>query len=202
AVARAGSRAELQDLLDRDFRGLIVSMIHKFEGLKKDSCTRSDVFVLIDEAHRSTGGDLGNFLVGALPNATLIGFTGTPIDKTAQGQGTFKTFGTDDPEGYLDKYAIKESIEDGTTLKLRHALAPNHIRVPEEMLEKEFFALAATEGVSDIDDLNRILDRALKLKTFLKADERIEKVAEFVAKHFKENVDPLGYKAFLVAVDR
>jgi type I restriction enzyme R subunit len=177
-------------------------MIHKFEGIRANSCLRDNFFVLIDEAHRSTGGDLGNYLMGALPNATLIGFTGTPIDKTAQGRGTFKTFGRDDPEWYLDKYSIRESIEDGTTLKLRHTLAPGEIRVPDAMLEQEFFQLAGTEGIADIDELNRILDRAIRLKTFLKTDSRIERVAQFVAQHFKENVDPLGYKAFLVAVDR
>jgi len=202
AIEYADSKAKLQELLDRDFRGLIISMIHKFDAIRANSCTRSDFYVLIDEAHRSTGGDLGNFLMGALPNATLIGFTGTPIDKTAQGRGTFKTFGTQDSDGYLDKYSIKESIEDGTTLKLRHTLAPGDIALPDEILDKEFLALAETEGVSDIDELNRILDRAVRLKTFLKSDDRVDKVAHFVATHFKENVEPLGYKAFLVAVDR
>ncbi|MGH7719567.1 MAG: type I restriction endonuclease, partial [Gemmatimonadaceae bacterium] len=76
AIERADSRARLQELFDQDFRGLIISMIHKFEGLRKDACTREDVFVFIDEAHRSTEGDLGTYLMGALPNATLIGFTG------------------------------------------------------------------------------------------------------------------------------
>ena len=73
---------------------------------------RDNVFVLVDEAHRTTGGDLGNYLMGALPNATYIGFTGTPIDKTAYGKGTFKTFGIDDDKGYLDKYSIRESIQE------------------------------------------------------------------------------------------
>ena len=95
-VEYATNKARLQELLDQDFRGLIISMIHKFDGIRKDSCTRSDFFILIDEAHRSTGGDLGNYLMGALPNATLIGFTGTPIDKTAYGKGTFKIFGKED----------------------------------------------------------------------------------------------------------
>lgn len=201
-IEYAGSKARLQDLLDSDFRGLIISMIHKFDGIRADSCTRQNFYVLVDEAHRSTGGDLGNYLMGALPNATLIGFTGTPIDKTAQGRGTFKTFGKEDADGYLDKYSIRESIEDGTTLLLRHTLAPGEIRLPDEMLDQEFLALAETEGVSDIDDLNRILDRAVRLKTFLKADDRVDRVARFVAEHFKEKVDPLAYKAFLVAVDR
>lgn len=202
AIEYADSKADLQELFDREFRGLIISMIHKFDDIKPNSCTRSDFYVLIDEAHRSTGGDLGNCLMGALPNATLIGFTGTPIDRTAQGRGTFKTFGSEDPGGYLDKYSIKESIEDGTTLKLRHTLAPGEIALPDEILDAEFLTLAETEGVSDIDELNRILDRAVRLKTFLKADDRIDKVARFVATHFKDNVEPLGYKAFLVAVDR
>lgn len=201
-IAYAETKAKLQELLDQDFRGLIISMIHKFDGIRKDSCTRQDFFILIDEAHRSTGGDLGNYLMGALPNATLIGFTGTPIDKTAYGKGTFKVFGKEDEHGYLDKYSIRESIEDGTTVKLRHTLARSEMQLPKELLEKEFLNIVEAEGVSDIEDLNKILDRAVNLKAFLKAKERVEMVAQFVARHFKENVEPLGYKAFLVAVDR
>ena len=202
AVEAANSKRRLQELLDQNFSGLIVTMIHKFDKLKKDSCTRDNFYVLIDEAHRSTGGDLGNYLMGALPNATLIGFTGTPIDLTAYGKGTFKVFGAEDESGYLDKYSIADSIADGTTVKLRHLLAPAKILLPAERLEKEFFALTEAEGVSDIDDLNRILEKAVTLRAFLKAPERVDAVAEFVARHFRENVEPLGYKAFLVGVDR
>ena len=74
--------------------------------------------------------------------------------------------------------------------------------VPHEIMEKEFLALAETEGIADIEELNKILDRAVNLKNFLKGKERIPKVARFVADHFHQNVEPLGYKAFLVAVDR
>jgi type I restriction enzyme, R subunit len=177
-------------------------MIHKFDKADADMCTRDNVFLLVDEAHRTTSGDLGNYLVAAIPNATMLGFTGTPIDKIAHGKGTFNVFGKDDEKGYLDKYSIAESIEDGTTLPLNYTLAPNDIRVPREQLEKEFLDLAGAQGISDIEELNKILDRAVNLKTFLKADDRIDKVARFVAQHFRENVEPLGYKAFLVGVDR
>jgi len=85
--------------------------------------TRSNIFVLIDEAHRTTGGDLGNFLMAGLPNASFIGLIGTPVDKTAYGCGPFKTFGC--------------------------------------------------EGVADIEELNKILDRAVNLKSFLKGRECI-----------------------------
>jgi|SRR5215217_40587 len=143
-------------------------MLHKFEGIEADVDTGEDIIVLIDEAHRSPASDLGNYLFGALPNATVIGFTGTPIDKTAHGRGTFKTFGIDD-EGYLDKYSIAESIQDGTTVPLHYALTPNAMQVPEQQLEEEFLALADAEGVSDVEELNRVLDRAISLKAFLKS---------------------------------
>ena len=137
-----------------------------------------------------------------MPNATYFGFTGTPIDRILYGKGTFKIFGKDDEKGYLDKYSIAESIEDGTTVPLHYTLAPSEIRVPKEMLEKEFFSLMEKEGVTDIDELNKLLEKAVSLKNFLKSKDRVEKVAEFVAKHYKENVEPMGYKAFLVGVDR
>lgn len=198
----ANSKRKLRALLRSGYRGLIVSMIHKFDGADANLSTADNVFVLVDEAHRSTGGTLGNYLVAALPRATILGFTGTPIDRTAYGEGTFKIFGRDDSKGYLDKYSIRESIEDGTTLELNYSLAPSALRVPTEVLEREFLSLKEAEGVSDFDELNAILEKAVRTREFLKADNRIAEVAKFVAAHYTGNVEPLGYKAFLVAVDR
>jgi type I restriction enzyme R subunit len=202
SVEVANSKERLKELLKNDARGIIVSMIHKFDDIPANINTRSNIFVLVDEAHRTTGGDLGNYLMGALPKATYLGFTGTPIDKTAYGKGTFKVFGTDDPNGYLDKYSIAESIEDGTTVPLYYALTPNELRVERDILEKEFLDLAEAEGVSDIEDLNRVLDKAVNLKNMLKNRDRVQRVAQYIAKNFKETVEPLGYKAFIVGVDR
>ena len=202
AVWRASSKEQLRELLATDRRGLIISMIHKFEGIEKDANARDNIYVFIDEAHRSVARELGTYLMAALPNSTIVGFTGTPIARTEHGEGTFKIFGADDEQGYLDKYSIAESIEDETTLPIRHMMAPSEMTVPAEQLDREFFALAAMEGVTDVDELNRVLDRAVGLRTFLTADDRIEKVSTFVAKHFQENVLPLGFKGFLVAVNR
>ncbi|OJY59745.1 HsdR family type I site-specific deoxyribonuclease [Thiobacillus sp. 0-1251] len=201
-LEHASSIARLNQLLRDDYRGIIVTMIHKFRDMPANLNTRSNIYVLIDEAHRTTGGDLGNFLMAGLPNATFIGFTGTPVDKTVHGKGTFKTFGCEDDQGYLHKYSIADSIEDGTTLPLYYQLAPNEMLVPHETLDKEFLSLAEAEGVADIEELNRILERAVNLKNFLKGKDRIQHVAQFVAAHYRENVEPLGYKAFLVGVDR
>jgi len=201
-LEHASSIARLNQLLKDDYRGIIVTMIHKFRDMPANLNLRKNIYVLIDEAHRTTGGDLGNFLMAGLPNATFLGFTGTPVDKTVYGKGTFKTFGCEDDQGYLHKYSIADSIEDGTTLPLYYQLAPNDMLVPHETLEKEFLSLAEAEGVADIEELNKILERAVNLKNFLKGKERIQKVAKFVAEHYRENVEPLGYKAFLVGVDR
>ena len=198
----AQSKDDLERILASDYRGLVVSMIHKFDKRPANLNTRESVAVLIDEAHRTTGGDFGNYLMAALPNATYIGFTGTPIDSLSKGEGTFKVFGVDDEQGYLDKYAISESIADGTTVQLNYALAPSTLWADQEILDREFLNLADAEGVSDPDELNAILDRAVNLKVMMKAPDRVEKIAQFVAEHFQETVEPMGFKAFLVGVDR
>jgi type I restriction enzyme R subunit len=201
-VRHADSIRELNKLLKDDYRGIVVSTIHKFRDMPAGLNTRSNIFVMIDEAHRTTGGDLGNYLMAGIPNAVFIGFTGTPVDKTAYGKGTFKTFGTADRGGYTHKYSIRESIEDGTTLPLYYNLAPNEMLASPDLMEREFWSVAETEGVTDIAELNKILDRAVNLKNFLKGDERVDKIAKYVAEHYVKNVEPLGYKAFLVGVDR
>ena len=203
SVEVANSKKHLQELLRTDHKGLIVTMIHKFEGMEENINTKNNIFVLIDEAHRTTGGDLGNYLMGALPNATYIGFTGTPIDKSGSGKGTFVVFGKDDPpHGYLDKYSIRESIEDGTTVPLHYTLAPNQLQVEKETLEKEFLNLAETQGISDIEKLNKVLEKAVNLRNMLKNPRRREKVVKYIFDHYKEYIEPMGYKAFIVAVDR
>lgn len=201
-VERAESKADLQDILDSDRRGLIVTMIHKFEEIRANSSQRDNVFVFIDEAHRSVAADLGTYLMAAVPHATIIGFTGTPVGDTKAGSGSFKIFGRDDEDGFLDKYSIIESIDDETTLPIRYKLAPSSMRLPAKDLEEQFYALAGEEDVTDVEELNRVLDRAVNLRAFLGAEDRVDHVAKFVSEHFKENVLPLGYKAFMVAVDR
>ncbi|GAA2818999.1 HsdR family type I site-specific deoxyribonuclease [Saccharopolyspora taberi] len=202
-VRRANSRNDLQEIFDSDFRGLVISMIHKFDAIRKDSSNRDNIYVFIDEAHRSVAADLGSYLMAAVPSSTIIGFTGTPVGGTqGGGSGSFQIFGPQDEQGYLHKYSIVESIEDETTLPIKYMLAPSSMSMAPEDLDDQFYALASDEDVTDIDELNKVLQRAVGLRTFLGADNRVKQVAAFVADHFKENVDPLGYKAFLVAVDR
>ena len=71
--------------------------------------------------------ELGTYLMSAVPNATIIGFTGTPIARNSQGEGTFKIFGTQDELGDRDKYSIAESSADETTLPIKHVMAPSEM---------------------------------------------------------------------------
>jgi len=202
-VEIAQTKKHLKSLLSEDRRGLIVSTIHKFDKMDENINTRRNIFVLVDEAHRTTSGTLGNYLMGALSNATYIGFTGTPIDRTAQGKSTFITFGIDDPpKGYLDKYGIGESIQDETTVPLNYTLAPNELLVERETLEKEFLNLKDSKGLSDIEELNKVLERAVNLKNMMKGKDRVKEISKYVSDHFTTYIEPMGYKAFLVAVDR
>jgi type I restriction enzyme R subunit len=201
-VQVAGTKRRLRELLEANQPGIIVSMIREFDYLPANLNLSENIFVLVDEAHRSMGGNLGNYLMGALPNATYVGFTGTPVDKSAHGRNTFRVFGRDDKRGYLDKYTMQESIEDGTTVPLHYALAKNDLLVNKEALEEEFLGLVDLEGVSDTREVSRVLSRAVTLRNELKNPERISKVAQLAANHFRNAVESMGYKAFLVATDR
>ena len=191
-AVRATSRRHLQDLLAHDTRGVIVTTIHKFDGIRKGIMARRNVVVLVDEAHRSQEGDLGIDMRAALPYAFFFGFTGTPIDRSAVGKGTFKTFGSPaDPEGYHDKYSINESIEDGATVPLYYTLAPtqlwlNRVTLDQQFSEllDEFYAMVDEEGAGSQEALSRLLQRADKLMAVLKSPHRIDAIAQHIAQHF------------------
>ena len=131
---------------EADRRGLIVSMIHKFDKIDANLIERQNIFVLVDEAHRSTERRPGQLLDGRHPQRHLHRFHRHADRPHGLRQGTFKTFGTDDPKGYLDKYSIRESVADGTTVPLHYQLAPNELLVDRETLEKEFFDAGRNRG--------------------------------------------------------
>jgi len=201
-IVRAESKKHLRELLEGDYRGLIITTIHKFERMPKYINERNNIIVLVNEAHRSQERDLGNYMRGALPNAFYFGFTGTPIDRTKVGRGTFIAFGYPPDEPYLDKYTIDESIEEGTTVPLYYTLAKTELHVDKETLEEEFSKVVEEEGIASIEGVNKIIEKAEKLKAVLKAKDRIDKIARHIAEHFTKFVEPLGFKAFIVAVNR
>ncbi len=209
-AVRATSKQHLEELLKRDTRGVIVTTIHKFDGIRQRIIIRRNVIILVDEAHRSQEGDLGIDMRAALPNAFRFGFTGTPIDRGKVGKGTFKTFGSPaDAEGYHDKYGINESIEDGATLPLYYTLVAtqlwlNRVTLDQQFSEllEEFYAVVDEEGAASQEALSRLLQRADKLMAVLKSPDRIDAIAQHIAQHFLDHVLPLGFKGIVVTPDR
>ena len=109
--------AELQRLLKQDSRKIIITTIFKFAEAGGVLNDRSNIIVMVDEAHRTQEGDLGRKMREALPNAFLFGLTGTPINRADR--NTFYAFGAEeDAAGYMNRYGFEESIRDGTTKPL------------------------------------------------------------------------------------
>lgn len=192
-VKIADSVADLKGLLRTRTPDLILGMIHKFQD---DRWTQtypelndsSDVLVMIDEAHRSQYKLLGANLQVALPNAARIAFSGTPIEKTEQEFGK-----------YIDKYTMRQSLEDGVTVQIIYEGRTHRGDVPnkDEMSRRfeDVFSLV------DKDERQRILNR-YTWKAYLEASEVIRDKAVDMFDHYVAQVFPNRFKAQVVASSR
>jgi type I restriction enzyme R subunit len=147
-LVRTDSRHQLQELLAKDVRKVIITTIHKFAeagGMLND---RSNIIVMVDEAHRTQEGDLGRKMREALPNAFLFGLTGTPINRADK--NTFYAFGADEDEGgYISRYGFEDSIRDGATKPLHFEPRAIELHIDQKAIEEAYDEL--TEGLTDED---------------------------------------------------
>lgn len=195
---RADSAKALIEKLKRDSREVIITTIQKFERVEDVLSKRENIIIFIDEAHRTQYGRLAAYMRKAIPNAFIFGFTGTPIDKGPLGKSTFRVF-CPPGERYLDKYSIRQSVEDRATVPIYYLARLPEYRIDRETLDREF--LEKTQGLTE-DEQQKVLQRSATLRITLKARGRIDKVAKDVSDHFRAFVEPRGFKAQLVAVDR
>jgi type I restriction enzyme, R subunit len=189
---------ELHDLLERDSRKIIITMIHKFKDAYPNMNTRENIIVMVDEAHRTQEGDLGRKMRSALPNAFLFGLTGTPINKADK--NTFWAFGAEeDVSGYMSRYTFQESLRDNATLPLHF-----EPRLPNVHIDKESLDIAFNEMANDLteDDRNKLSRKAANMAVFLKSPERVRQIVMDIVDHFKAHVKPEGFKAMIVTPDR
>jgi len=191
---------ELQTLLERDTRKIIISMIHKFKDAKPNLNLRENIIVLVDEAHRTQEGDLGRQMRAALPNAFLFGLTGTPVNKLDK--NTFWAFGSDkDKGGYLSKYSFYDSIRDKATLKLHFEPRLIDLHVDQKALDKAMEDFIDGAALTD-EEADALSKKSAKMSTFLKSPERVSKIVKDIANHFKKKVQPHDLKAIIVTPDR
>ena len=199
-VETTDSIAGLQTMLARDTRKIIISMIHKFRDAPPNMNMRDNIIVLVDEAHRTQEGDLGRQMRAALPNAFLFGLTGTPVNKADK--NTFWAFGSEeDAGGYLSRYTFQDSIRDNATLPLHFEPRLVDVHVDKETIDKVFAEFKEAAALTD-EEADALNQKSAKMAAFLRAPERVEKIVEDIAKHFKEKVAPHGLKAMIVTPDR
>lgn len=196
-MAKAGTKEELVDFFKGDMRKILITTIFKFgevDGVLND---RGNIILMVDEAHRTQEGDLGEKMRMALPNAFFFGLTGTPINRTDK--NTFATFGApEDKSGYMSRYSFSDSIRDRATLPLHFETVPVELHVNREVVDAAFEEM--TKGLTT--DQKAELTRRVKIESVMKAPDRIRKVCEHIAKHFKEKVQPNGFGAQVVCYDR
>lgn len=199
-VETTDSIKELQKLLERDTRKIIISMIFKFRDAPANMNTRDNIIVLVDEAHRTQEGDLGRTMRAALPNAFLFGLTGTPVNKADK--NTFWAFGSEeDKGGYMSRYTFHDSIRDNATLPLHFEPRLVDVHVDKEKLDKAMAAFKQEAALSD-EEADALNKKSAKMAAFLKSPDRVTKIVEDIASHFKEKVEPHGFKAMVVTPDR
>ncbi len=191
------SVGDLMSIIKNKKVGVYISTIQKFNELGNIIDDRDNVIVLIDEAHRTEYGDYQMELRAVLPNAQRFAFTGTPIPKT------HREFGVKDEDGkieyYLDKYSVIDSIKDGATKPIKYTLGPSQWFLDKENLKKGYEEITAD---LEEDQKRQVEQKAQPWKTLMKKHERIEVLAADIAKDFKERLEPQGFKAQVVAIDK
>ncbi|MEQ9220242.1 MAG: HsdR family type I site-specific deoxyribonuclease [Cyclobacteriaceae bacterium] len=199
-VVTTESISELKDLLEKDTRKIIISMIHKFRDAPPNLNTRENIIVMVDEAHRTQEGDLGRQMRAALPNAFLFGLTGTPVNKADK--NTFWAFGSEEDQGgYMSRYTFHDSIRDEATRPLHFEPRLVDVHLDKEEVDKSFEEFRESAALSDeeADALNR---HSARMAAFLKSPERVAKIVNDIATHFRDKVEPHGFKAMIVTPDR
>ena len=192
------TRTELQTLLAQDVRKVLITTIHKFGEAGGKLNERSNVIVLVDEAHRTQEGDLGRKMREALPNAFLFGLTGTPINRADK--NTFWAFGADEDEkGYMSRYSFQESIRDKATLPLHFEAPEVKLKIDKAAIDEAYRQITGRLSEQDRDDLAK---RAAKMAVLVKNPERVRAVVNHIVTHFQQKIEPNGFKAQVVVFDR
>jgi len=195
-IYNAGSVAELKDLLSKDSSDIVTAMVQKFqeaeqEGDFTDLNPSEKIIVLADEAHRTQFGGLAMTINAALPNAPKIGFTGTPLLKS---QKMDKAFG-----GYIDKYKINEAVEDGATVRIIY----EGRQVQSDVVGDSLDALFEEYFKDKSDDEKREIKKKYGVERAVReAPARIRWVCIDLLKHYREKIQPNGFKAMIVVGSR
>lgn len=152
-LTSASTKEELMSFFRGDMMKILITTIFKFGEVDCELNLRDNIIVMVDEAHRTQEGDLGEKMRLALPNAFFFGLTGTPINRADK--NTFATFGAvEDRSGYMSRYSFSDSIRDGATLPLHFEPVPVELHVDKDKLDQEFQEMTDDAGLTKEEKLN------------------------------------------------
>lgn len=199
-VKVAATKEQLRGLLASDERGLILTTIFRFADAGEALNERSNIIVMVDEAHRTQEGTLGTDMRAALPNAQFFGLTGTPIATTDR--NTYRLFGDPDDDGWvLNRYTQAQSVRDGTTVPIHVEARMADWHLDQEALEQAFADLAEAEGLT-VEQQELLARKGARQEVVLSNPDRIREICEDIADHYHARVAPSGMKAQIVVYNR
>lgn len=194
---QAETVTQLRQLLQQGTGSTIMTLVQKFQedaetkGFK-DLSAAENIFVMIDESHRSQYGGLATTMKSAMPNACYLAFTGTPIDK--EDKSTKRTFGP-----YIDKYTIEQAVEDGATVPIYYEARMVDLHVQgdslDELFERQFREYSE-------EDRERIKKKYATEEAIISSRKRIKRIVLDMIEHYETHIQPNGFKAQVVAISR
>jgi type I restriction enzyme R subunit len=204
---RAESVRDLRDLLAGPPGRTVMTTVQKFQELTGGPSERDrrapreehpvlsaapNIFVLVDEAHRTQYGGLAANLRKALPNAAFFGFTGTPIDK--RDRSTLQTFGS-----YIDTYTIEQAVADGATVPIFYESRLPELRIVGSNLDALFDRVFADRTKEEREAIKK---RYATEQAIAQAPRRIEAICLDLIDHYTRFIQPNGFKAQVVTCSR
>ncbi len=203
APVQAESRSQLRDYLKVSSGGVVFTTIQKFFPEERGDtypclCDRRNIVVIADEAHRSQYDFIDGFarhMRDALPNASFIGFTGTPIE--LKDKNTRAVFGD-----YIDIYDIQQSVDDGATVTILYEsrLAKLELREEERpKIDPDFEE--ATEG-EEVSKKEKLKSRWARMEAIVGSEKRVKQIAKDIVGHFEERLKIIEGKGMVVCMSR
>ncbi len=203
---QAESRADLRAKLRRASGGIIFTTIHKFHKFLPEErgdrlptlSDRSNIVVIADEAHRSQYDFIDGFAAhmrSALPNASFIAFTGTPLELADR--NTRAVFGD-----YISIYDVQRAIEDGATVPIYYESRLAKLELPEELkpqVDEEFEEVTENE---EVERKERLKSKWAQLEAIVGSERRLRVIAEDIVSHFEQRLEALDGKAMVVCMSR
>ena len=192
---QAESIKDLQDAIKNTAGGIIFSTIQKFSERDQDYpllTERKDIIVIADEAHRSQYRELARNLRKAIPNASFLGFTATPIEY--EDRDTYLVFG--EP---ISIYSIDKALKDGVIVPIYYEARLVELHLTNEFIDEEFEEIS--EGLEE-EEKERLKAKYARLEKLILNPERLEKIAKDIVEHFNKRLEEFEGKAMVVVISR